>query len=275
VPGAFLISAHREEGALTYLSVTSERGGHIRLRSTNVAALAKVKAINSDTIDVTLRAGQTMAWGTEPSGEHGWAVAPAPDQPANPFGSKAANAWTTLTTPASDKQNPGSKHAQPPGRFAWQLLHGAVPTVWAGNGAEEITWRHTSCDPCAWEASSSHTSGKLPWKTVEPDKECFDFMHLLANAPKQDAIAYLRGTLRSDREGTLRLQVGVNDQGRVWWWSNDEAPKPLFAHTGGSNIGKEETELLLPVRKGLNHVFIKTINEGGAWATCVRQREFR
>gem|GEM_PF-396474 len=282
VPGAFLISAYRERGALTYLSVKSERGGHIRLRSTNVAALAnagkvtsKGKVINRDTIDVTLRAGQTLALGTEPRGEHGWAVAPAPDQVANPFGSKAANEWSTVSNPKSDTQSPSSAHAQPLGRFKWQLLDGAVPTVWAGNGTEEITWRHTSCDPCAWENSSSHASGKLSWKTVDPDKECFDFMHLLNKAPKQDAIAYLRGSFRSDREGTLRLQVGVNDQGRVWWWSNDEAPNPLFTHTGGNTIGKDETELLLPVHKGLNHIFIKTINEGGAWATCVRQREVR
>ena len=41
-------------------------------------------------------------------------------------------------------------------------------------------------------------------------------------------------------------------------------------NTGSSTLGKNETRVRVRLQKGLNHVFVKTINEGGGWGACVK-----
>lgn len=281
VPGASLVSAERREGRTTLVTIRSLAGQPMRLHLPKGSSLQPVGLPSSRwqqdgplTFDLRMHRGEVLHFVDEHAPATGGGPVAQPNQVANPFGSRTQNAWL----PASVR--PGQARALPPrpandrpGVATWHLLDASVPTVFSDNGAEEIFWAHTSCDPCAGESKSATSVQESSWKPVSTSDGCFDFRRLLPSAPGKDVIAYVRGSFVSQTEGEMDLRIGVNDQGRVWWWSNADRPGPgdsVLVNTGESTMGKNESTVRVRLKKGVNHVFVKTINVGGGWGACVK-----
>lgn len=280
-PGAMLVSAERHQGRTTQVAVRSLAGQPVRLQLPPGSTLEPVglptdrwQRQGPTTFDLRLQRGEVLTFidGNAPAGGGG-PVAHL-GQAANPFGGRTQNAWSPAAvakaaeTTVKDRPPAASKHAP-----TWELLDVSVPTVFTQNGAEEIQWAHTSCEPCGWATRTTTASGQATWKPIKAEDGCFDFRKLLPTASPKDTIAYVRGTFHSEGDGELNLQVGVNDQGRAWWWAGGDRPKTdatVLMNAGSSTLNKNEAQLRLPLRKGLNHLFLKVINEGGGWGTCVR-----
>jgi alpha-L-fucosidase 2 len=282
--GAFLVSAERAQGETRSVRVVSLRGQSTRLQVANgskltaqCAAAERCQRVGENTFALRLRKGE-MAVFVADDGESGNAIPVAHhDQVLNPFGNRRENAWLSSQIVASASvPNQVGGSAQPLEHneiTTWQLLDVPVSTVFTDNGVEEIYWQHTSCDPCVGQERTQTDSLVGHWKNVSPTDGCFDFRKLFPSSAPKDTIAYLRASFFSRTEHPAELKVGLNDQGRVWFWTQGERPNSeasILVNEGGKTLGVNESRVPIVVRKGLNHVFVKVINQAGGWGACVR-----
>lgn len=282
-PGAFLVSAERHDGQTTMVRVRSLKGGRLQLVLPADGHLQPVgpghgrwRSLGPRKFELRLRRDETLSFASAGASAGGAPVAQE-HSILNPFGSRQQNAWfeAEVASATAPKGKPVVTTITPAGIIpTWELLNLSVPTVFTDDGAEEVFWRHTSCDPCASEPVVATSAGKSTWVPLATSDGCFDFKKAFPTSSPKDTIAYLRTTIDSVTAADVTLQVGLNDQGRVWAWADAERPAPgnsVLVNTQGSTLGKNEARVQLKLHKGLNHLFIKTINQGGGWGTCIKR----
>jgi len=120
--------------------------------------------------------------------------------------------------------------------------------------------------------------GKIRWRALEgrpvpgvlPDLGPIDFLKLLDGADERRrlgsyAAAYLHRRVRSPARVDLPIRLGSDDSVRVW--VNGEA-----VHTNDvpRALDAEADAVVLPLERGVNHLFVKVCQGSGAWGFGLR-----
>lgn len=291
--GAFLVSAERRAGVTTSVRVRSLAGKPCRLRLPKGDNLMPTsgrsnrwKKATDGAFELSLRKGESLQFLPEDSA-HTSAPAntnsyPSDRSPVNPFGISKHNAWYKAAPmshePAASRTATPSAVDATGAITTWELLDADIPTAFSQNGWEEIMWAHTSCDPCASEVQTWTGQRWAGWTTVQTKNGCIDFKASLPKSGEKDAIAYLRTSVLSATDRQVMMRIGTNDQGRVWIWPQSMQPADthsIYVNTGGAKMGRNAKEVKVQLKKGLNHLFIKTINIGAGWGACLHMNGAR
>ncbi len=287
-PGAFLVSAQMRHGRTQFVRVHSLAGGTCRVKLPGGSALTPQSlpkgqwTVNEEGVfEVRLRVGQSVVFAADvdqPAPAFSVVPVDADTKLIHAFGTRRRNAWLTSVPadPPSGKASvPMESHTSPidsTGAVSrWEMLQASPATTFSSNGWEEVLWSHTSCDPCTSEAQTWTGKAWARWQAVQPKAGCFDYKQLLPNAGSKDTIAYVRTSIVSPEDRWVNLRIGTNDQSRVWLWPEGASPSDkhtVFLHTGGSKMGADAGVVRVRLHKGVNHLFAKTINLGGAWGAC-------
>ena len=150
----------------------------------------------------------------------------------------------------------------------WLVL--APTSIESGNGAGEIDRKQfaTEAQPAAKECATESVNGKpLIWRKIAASEFYVDFRALNPNDAEQVAgwaVAYL--VLAADKSG-LTLHMNSNDQGKVYL-NGKELVK--FTETRTLEKDAEDKATGVTLRKGVNVLVLKVINEENNWQGSVR-----
>jgi hypothetical protein len=143
-------------------------------------------------------------------------------------------------------------------------------SISGGAGADEIDRKQfpEEAQPAAKEGASQAVSGKaLVWRKVKTSDFLIDFKELY---PAQSeyvaawAVAYV--VAPADKTG-LTLKMNSNDQGKVYL-NGKEVVK--FTDTRTLEKGAEDPAVNVTLKKGVNVVVLKVINEENNWQGSLR-----
>jgi hypothetical protein len=73
-------------------------------------------------------------------------------------------------------------------------------------------------------------------------------------------MAYAYRTITSRKSGDLKIKIGSDDGCLVWMNG-----KPVYSLARNQGINPTGEDLVLPLKKGVNHLLVKVANEGGGW----------
>ncbi|MFT7485085.1 MAG: hypothetical protein ACI9F9_000931, partial [Candidatus Paceibacteria bacterium] len=132
--------------------------------------------------------------------------------------------------------------------------------VYRGQGKQEIRWQ------------------KVRESTLDaPDFGPLNFVELVSKedfanpqGASTNAVAYAYRTLTAKVSTSLDVNFGSDDSCRVWF--NGELVFDLVA-ARGLDVGGDQ--LTLKLREGVNHLFVKVSNGGGAWGAQFKPRLIR
>jgi hypothetical protein len=107
---------------------------------------------------------------------------------------------------------------------------------------------------------------ELTWKAVEASDYFFDVNGALGEAT-ENAVAYAVAYVTSpDEMKGLQLRVGSDDQCAVWLNG-----KELVRSTEARPTDKDQNQADdVTLKKGVNVIVFKVVNEGGDWSGCAR-----
>jgi hypothetical protein len=150
----------------------------------------------------------------------------------------------------------------------WLLL--APCPIEAGNGSGEIDKKQfaTEAQPAAKDGAEESVNGKpLAWRKISTPEFFIDFGALNPKDREQVAgwaVAYL--VLAADQAG-LTLRMNSNDQGKVYL-NGKELVK--FTDTRTLEKDAEDSAKNVTLKKGVNLLVLKVINEENNWQGSVR-----
>ena len=107
---------------------------------------------------------------------------------------------------------------------------------------------------------------EFTWKSVHTKDSSFD-LNAILGGPNENAAGYLVAYLVCDKElSDLTLLIGSNDQGRLYLNG-----KEVFKFTETRALEKDSDKVEhLTLKKGVNTIVFKVINENNNWEGCVR-----
>lgn len=150
----------------------------------------------------------------------------------------------------------------------WLVL--APFSIAGSSGAEELDKKHfaTEAQPAAKEgAKQTVGSTELVWKKVATPEFYIDFRKLNPDQGEYAvgwAVAYI---VSPDEKAGLTLKMNTNDQGKVYI-NGKEALKFLDTRTLEKDM--EDSMADVTLKKGVNVLVLKVINEENNWQGSVR-----
>ncbi len=155
---------------------------------------------------------------------------------------------------------------QPPEKELSRMrLDGPGPDLtrdWRGKLDREIVWRpaRTGATPGIFDTGKVDFTKLLPAEYAPEERK-----GLTGNA-----VAFLYMRVTSDREEVMPAYLGSDDGCRIWF--NGAL---IHEFNGGRGVNPESDIAYLELKQGVNHLFVKVNNGGGAWGfqMSVRPRE--
>jgi hypothetical protein len=106
---------------------------------------------------------------------------------------------------------------------------------------------------------------ELVWKEHTSKEDVLDFNGLLG-AQTEDSVAYAITYIVAPEElKGIKMKTGSDDQAKVWLNG-----KEVFKHTEPRPLEKDEDTTEVTLKKGVNVLVVKVVNEKVDWAFCVR-----
>jgi hypothetical protein len=150
----------------------------------------------------------------------------------------------------------------------WLVL--APLSIGANSGAEAIDQQQfaTEAQPAAKEGAKQKAGNKeLEWRKVTTKQFYIDFREMHPNEGEQVvgwAVAYINSP--DDKSG-LTLRMNSNDQGKVYL-NGEEVIK--FTETRSLEKETEDSASNVSLKKGVNVLVLKVVNEENNWQGSVR-----
>lgn len=106
---------------------------------------------------------------------------------------------------------------------------------------------------------------ELAWKEHTAPEHLLNFNALLGNET-EDSVAYAVTyiTAPADLKG-VKMKTGSDDQAKVWLNG-----KEVFKHTEARATDKDQDTTDVNLKKGVNVLVVKVVNEKQEWSFCVR-----
>jgi hypothetical protein len=105
---------------------------------------------------------------------------------------------------------------------------------------------------------------ELAWKAYAAKDHLLDFnAHL--GVQTEDAIAYAVTYVTAPEDMTVKMKTGSDDQCKVWLNN-----KEVFKFTDPRPADKDQDTTEVSLKKGVNVLVVKVVNEKVDWSFCVR-----
>jgi len=101
------------------------------------------------------------------------------------------------------------------------------------------------------------------WVSFGARRGTINLIEAVGNA--QDAVAYLKATIRSPRVQKATLQLGSDDGVKVWL--NGQL---VHANNAARGVTPDEDKVEVSLREGMNELLLKVTNGAGDWGAIVR-----
>lgn len=105
---------------------------------------------------------------------------------------------------------------------------------------------------------------EVAWKETTAKDHLLDFNAFLG-AQTEDAIAYAVTYVTAPEEMSVKMKTGSDDQCKVWLNG-----KEVFKFTDARPADKDQDTTDVTLKKGLNVLVVKVVNEKIDWSFCVR-----
>ncbi len=178
------------------------------------------------------------------------------------------SALVVLTSPLAFAAAPAGRPDAEGFIREWLVL--APYSIAGGSGADEIDRKQFAeeAQPTAKDGATQAVSGKtLAWRKVTTADFVLDFKELYPSQSEYVvgwAVAYV--VAAADKTG-LTLKMNSNDQGKVYL-NGKEVVK--FTDTRTLEKGAEDSAVNVTLKKGVNVVVLKVINEENNWQGSLR-----
>lgn len=145
----------------------------------------------------------------------------------------------------------------------WLVL-APIPCDAESNGAVEIDAQQLP-DEARLAPRAGDKARGLTWTAHKSPEFYVDFRAAFGRERGEHAVGYALAYVRAEAELDVRLKVGSNDQCKAY-----VNGAQVLRFDESRSLEKDQNDVRVTLRKGVNVVILKVINEGNNWQGCLR-----
>lgn len=145
----------------------------------------------------------------------------------------------------------------------WLVL-APIPCEAESNGAVEIDAQQVP-DEAKLRPKAGDQAKDLTWTAHASTTYYIDFLRAFGQKRGENVIGYATAYVHSEAEQDVRMKIGSNDQCKAYLNGAQ-----VLRFDEGRSLEKDQNVLNVTLKKGVNTVILKVINESNQWQGCVR-----
>lgn len=145
----------------------------------------------------------------------------------------------------------------------WLVL-APIPCEAESNGAVEIDAQQVPGEAALAPRAGDVARG-LTWTAHATSGYFIDFLRSFGETRGENVIGYAAAYVHAEAEMDVEMRVGSNDQCKVY-----VNGAQVLRCDEGRSLEKDQNSVKVTLRKGVNRVLLKVINESNQWQGCLR-----